>query len=92
MPNIDLRYPALSGTPEQQLTQLRSYLYQLIDQLNYAFRGADEGEKRKEKAQSTTVFDTDVYISNNLYVRNSDGDYAVLEDYINEVIDQRENS
>lgn len=27
-------YPELSGTPEQQLRQLKSWLYQLVEKLN----------------------------------------------------------
>lgn len=31
------RYPQLSGSTEDQLHQLKSFLYQLIDQLNHEF-------------------------------------------------------
>lgn len=31
-----IRYPNITGrTPEEQLVQLKSYLHQLVDQLNY---------------------------------------------------------
>lgn len=31
---MKLTYPELSGTPEQQLQQLKSWLYLLVEQLN----------------------------------------------------------
>lgn len=31
-----IRYPNITGkTPEEQIAQLKSYLHQLVDQLNY---------------------------------------------------------
>lgn len=32
-----IRYPNINGeTPEKQLEEIRRYLYQLVDQINYA--------------------------------------------------------
>ena len=37
-----LRYPNITGrTPEEQIDQLKRYLYQLIDQLNYELSTMD---------------------------------------------------
>ena len=34
---MEFRYPVITGEdPRQQLQQLKSYLFQLVDQLNYA--------------------------------------------------------
>lgn len=34
---MNFRYPNITGkTPEEQLSQMRSYLHQLVDQLNWA--------------------------------------------------------
>lgn len=34
---MNIRYPNITGkTPEEQLAQMRSYLHQLVDQLNWA--------------------------------------------------------
>ncbi|MGM9550232.1 MAG: hypothetical protein ACI3V5_10385 [Faecousia sp.] len=34
---MNIRYPNITGkTPEEQLSQMRSYLHQLVDQLNWA--------------------------------------------------------
>ena len=36
--SIDFRYPNVTGRNEkEQIAQIRSYLFQLVDQLNYAF-------------------------------------------------------
>ncbi|MBO5868951.1 MAG: hypothetical protein J6Q54_08590 [Oscillospiraceae bacterium] len=44
----NFRYPNLSGTPEEQLRQLKSYLYQLVDQLNYQLSLRRETEEKGE--------------------------------------------
>lgn len=34
---MNIRYPNITGvTPEEQVAQMRSYLHQLVDQLNWA--------------------------------------------------------
>lgn len=39
----DLRYPMITGaSEEEQLTQLKSYLYQLVEQLNYSLNNIDK--------------------------------------------------
>lgn len=36
--SINIRYPNITGTSErEQLSQIRSYMHQLVDTLNYAF-------------------------------------------------------
>lgn len=40
------RYPNISGEdPRQQLQQLKRYLFQLVDQLNYALEQLERGLK-----------------------------------------------
>ena len=42
-----IRYPNITGrTPEEQIAQLKSYLYQLVDQLNYMLSDSD-GKKEE---------------------------------------------
>lgn len=42
-----IRYPKITGrTPEEQIAQLKSYLYQLVDQLNYMLANSD-GKKEE---------------------------------------------
>ena len=42
-----IRYPNITGrTPEEQISQLKSYLYQLVDQLNYMLSNSD-GKKEE---------------------------------------------
>lgn len=37
-----IRYPNITGkTPEEQIAQLKSYIHQLVDQLNWAFAVID---------------------------------------------------
>lgn len=43
---MELRYPNITGEdPRQQLQQLKSYLFQLVDQLNYALELLERGLK-----------------------------------------------
>lgn len=40
--SFDIRYPNITGLSEkEQLTQLKSYMHQLVDQLNWAFNSID---------------------------------------------------
>ena len=39
-----IRYPSITGTgSQQQLTEIKSYLYQLADQLNYILTRLEKG-------------------------------------------------
>lgn len=41
----NLPYPNITGgTPQEQVQQLRSYLYQLVDQLNYTIKQLEKKE------------------------------------------------
>jgi hypothetical protein len=42
--SIDLRLPVIKGTDREQLTQIRSYLYQLVPQLEFALQNAGSAE------------------------------------------------
>ena len=46
-----LRYPNITGrTPEEQVDQLKRYLYQLIDQLNFVLSTMDtQNNPQKEE-------------------------------------------
>lgn len=51
--SINIRYPNITaGSEREQMAQMRSYLHQLVDQLNYAFsilgEGTQEGCKECE--------------------------------------------
>lgn len=46
--NIDIRLPHITGTYEEQLTQIKSYLYQLAEQLQYAFDTINKEGKEKK--------------------------------------------
>lgn len=42
--SINFRYPNITGISEkEQLAQIKSYLHQLVEQLNYAFSTIGEG-------------------------------------------------
>ncbi len=44
----NLPYPSITGTnPQEQIQQLRSYLYQLVDMLNYTLAQLDKKEEKK---------------------------------------------
>ena len=41
--NVDLRFPNISATThEGQMSQMQSYLHQLVEQLNWALNSLDE--------------------------------------------------
>lgn len=43
---IQIPYPNIQeGRPEDQIRQIKSYLYQLTDQLNYALRQMEQQKK-----------------------------------------------
>lgn len=43
---IQILYPNIQeGRPEDQIRQIKSYLYQLTDQLNYALRQLEQQKK-----------------------------------------------
>lgn len=54
--SMDIRYPNITdGSPEAQLRQFKSYLHQLVDQLNYALKNAETTQEsiRKVVVEST---------------------------------------
>lgn len=47
--SLNFRYPNITGTSEkEQLAQIKSFLHQLVDNLNYSFSILDDGNKKKE--------------------------------------------
>ena len=53
--SINFRYPNITGTSDhEQIDQIKSYLYQLVEQLNYALTtlGSVETESTDEKKSS----------------------------------------
>lgn len=63
--SVDLRYPNITGKTEaEQLTQVKSYLHQLVDQLTWALSNVDSTtptitEKVVAKASTTSVAQDD---------------------------------
>ena len=48
----NLRYPNITGrTPEEQIDQLKRYLYQLIDQLNYVLETIETKNNPKKEGK-----------------------------------------
>lgn len=53
--SINIRYPNITAESEkEQLTQVKSYLHQLVDQLNYALPTIGTGEKQTESTESAS--------------------------------------
>lgn len=47
--SMNFRYPNITGTSEkEQLVQIKSFLHQLVDNLNYSFSIIDNGNDKKE--------------------------------------------
>lgn len=40
-----IKKPHLQGSPAEQLSQLRSWLFELVDTLNYIIQQIEEGKK-----------------------------------------------
>ena len=62
MSNIDIRIPniATDAPASQQMAQMRSYMYQLVEQLNWALnaiQGAQNGEKAEVVVDGVDVGD-----------------------------------
>ena len=56
--SLDLRFPNITGTtPEAQISQMRSFLHQTIQQLNWAFKTLEDGAgtSSSTSAQSSTA-------------------------------------
>lgn len=65
---IDLRRPSITGrTPEEKLSQIHSYLYQFVEQLEWAFNNLSENpavptaEKAVSSANNTTINPTSTF-------------------------------
>ena len=55
--SVDFRYPNITGASEkEQLTQIKSFLRQLVDQLNYAF-SVLEGGTAGQSGQDSSSYD-----------------------------------
>ena len=53
--NINIRYPNISGTTErEQITQIKSYLRQLVEQLNWALPTHGAGDSSAQTASPKT--------------------------------------
>lgn len=56
--SVNIRYPSITGiTEKEQLTQIRSFLHQLVEQLNYALTtlGMDGGSTQAASSQTYEV-------------------------------------
>ena len=54
--NLNLRYPNITGLSEkEQLSQIKSFLHQLVDQLNYALPSAESSTTQTVQAQGTEI-------------------------------------
>lgn len=54
--SVNIRYPNITGlNDKEQLKQIKSYLYQLVDQLNYAMPNASSGSGQTVQVQGEEV-------------------------------------
>ena len=54
--SVNIRYPNITGRSEkEQLAQVKSYLHQLVEQLNYALPTLGAGEGATQTASTFTV-------------------------------------
>ena len=49
---MNVPYPHITGSAEEQLAQIKSFLRQLVDQLNYELPGEIREIAKKEKEES----------------------------------------
>lgn len=46
---IEIRLPNINGTTEkEQIDQLKSYIYQLVEQLNWAFNALENASRKED--------------------------------------------
>jgi hypothetical protein len=56
--SINIRYPNITALSEkEQLAQVKSYLHQLVDQLNYALSTLGAGDGQKNTSTSSVQYD-----------------------------------
>ena len=58
--SVNIRYPNISGFSErEQIAQLKSYLHQLVEQLNYALStvGSGDGTEKSTDTKSTASYE-----------------------------------
>ena len=57
--SINIRYPNITASSEkEQLSQVKSYLHQLVDQLNYVLPlGSGDGTKQTEEKKTTQTYE-----------------------------------
>lgn len=54
----NFRYPSITGSTEkEQLAQIKSFLHQLVDNLNYSFSIIDDGNEKKETLSTEELRD-----------------------------------
>lgn len=54
----DFRYPSINGSTErEQIAQIKSFLHQLVDNLNYSFSIIDDGNEKKETLSTEELRD-----------------------------------
>lgn len=54
--SVNIRYPNISGFSEkEQLAQIKSYLHQLVEQLNYALPTLGTGDGKTQSTETTST-------------------------------------
>jgi hypothetical protein len=54
--SVNIRYPNITGvTEKEQITQIKSYLHQLVEHLNIALPNIGTGEVKEQASSSKTV-------------------------------------
>ena len=54
--SVNIRYPNITASSErEQIGQIRSYLHQLVDQLNYALPNAGSGDNTNSGSETYSV-------------------------------------
>lgn len=54
--SVNIRYPSITGaTEKEQITQIKSYLHQLVEHLNIALPNIGTGEAKEQSSASKSV-------------------------------------
>lgn len=82
---MNIRYPSISGaTDREQLTQIKSYLYQLVGQLNYALSFVTGGDGAQEASVGSNGSDP-------YEVRSGEVQYSDLRALLAQELQRAEN-
>ena len=79
---IDLRQPMINGNDKEQLAQIRSYLFQLRDTLQWAFENVESSESTTNSTTTTIVHNNTQTITRPPTAEEAESTFAAIKNLI----------